>query len=54
MELAGIGEVNTDRYLEMMESSFRQVLSAFSIDFEQDVMGLPTDLNLEGLFWSKV
>jgi hypothetical protein len=52
LELAKTGEVDTYRYIEMIESAFRQILSAFSIGFKHDIVGIPKQQSLSELFWS--
>ena len=50
--LANPEEIDTEKYLETMESTFEQVLSALNFDFKS-VLGKPRQQSLDELFWSK-
>jgi DNA polymerase I len=52
VELSKPGEIDTEKYLETMESTFEQVLSALNFDF-RSVLGKPRQQSLDELFWSK-
>src|SRR3989441_2104377 len=52
VELAKPEEIDTEKYLETMESTFEQVLSALNFDFKS-VLGKPRQQKLDELFWSK-
>jgi DNA polymerase, archaea type len=52
VELAKPEEIDTEKYLETMESTFEQVLTALNFDFKA-VLGKPRQQNLDELFWSK-
>ena len=52
VELAKPEEIDTEKYLETMESTFEQVLSALNFDFKS-VLGKPRQQSLDELFWSK-
>ncbi|WP_415280736.1 DNA polymerase domain-containing protein [Candidatus Nitrososphaera sp. FF02] len=52
VELARPEEIDTEKYLETMESTFDQVLSALSYDFKS-MLGKPRQQSLDELFWSK-
>ena len=52
VELAKSDEIDTDKYLETMESTFEQVLTALNLDFKS-VLGKPRQQSLDELFWSK-
>jgi DNA polymerase I len=52
VELAKPEEIDTEKYLETMESTFEQVLSAMNFDFKS-VLGKPRQQSLDELFWSK-
>jgi DNA polymerase I len=52
VELAKPEEIDTEKYLETMESVFEQVLSALNFDFKS-VLGKPRQQSLDELFWSK-
>jgi len=52
VELASPEEIDTEKYLETMESTFEQVLSALNFDFKS-VLGKPRQQSLDELFWSK-
>jgi DNA polymerase elongation subunit (family B) len=52
VELAKPEEIDTDKYLEAMESTFDQVLGALSFDFKS-MLGKPRQQSLDELFWSK-
>ncbi|HEV8405387.1 MAG TPA: DNA polymerase domain-containing protein [Nitrososphaera sp.] len=52
VELAKPEEIDTEKYLETMESTFEQVVSALNLDFKS-VLGKPRQQRLDELFWSK-
>jgi DNA polymerase I len=52
VELSKPEEIDTEKYLETMESTFEQVLSALNFDFKL-VLGKPRQQSLDELFWSK-
>lgn len=52
VELAKPEEIDTEKYLETMESTFEQVLSTLNFDFKS-VLGKPRQQSLDELFWSK-
>ena len=52
VELSKPEEIDTEKYLETMESTFEQVLSALNVDFKS-ILGKPRQQSLDELFWSK-
>lgn len=52
VELAKPEEIDVEKYLETMESTFDQVLGALSFDFKS-MLGKPRQQSLDELFWSK-
>jgi DNA polymerase elongation subunit (family B) len=52
VELARPEEIDTDKYLETMESTFEQVLSVLNFDFKA-VLGKPRQQSLDELFWKR-
>lgn len=52
VELAKPEEIDTEKYLEAMESTFEQILSALNFDFNS-VLGKPRQQSLDELFWSR-
>ena len=52
VELARPDEIDTEKYLETMEATLDQVLSALNFDFKS-VLGKPRQQSLDELFWSK-
>jgi DNA polymerase I len=52
IELAKSEEIDTEKYLETMETTLDQVLSALNFDFKS-VLGKPRQQSLDELFWSK-
>ena len=52
VELSKPEEIDTEKYLETMESTFEQVVSALNFDFKS-VLGKPRQKSLDELFWSK-
>jgi DNA polymerase I len=52
VELSKSEEIDTEKYLETMESTFEQVLSALNFDF-RSVLGKPRQQSLDELFWSR-
>src|ERR671919_694252 len=51
VELANHREVDTEKYLEAMESTFDQMLTALDVNFKS-IIGKPRQSNLDELFWS--
>lgn len=52
VELAKADEIDTEKYLETMESTLDQVLAALNFDFKS-MLGKPRQQSLDELFWSK-
>ncbi|HZT35872.1 MAG TPA: DNA polymerase domain-containing protein, partial [Nitrososphaera sp.] len=52
VQLAKPEDIDTDKYLETMESTFDQILSTLNFDFKS-VLGKPRQQSLDELFWSK-
>ena len=52
VELSNPEEIDTEKYLETMESTCEQVISALNFDF-RSVLGKPRQQSLDELFWSK-
>jgi DNA polymerase I len=52
VELARAEEIDAEKYLEAMESTFEQVLSVLNFDFKA-VLGKPRQKSLDELFWTK-
>ncbi|MGI0028257.1 MAG: DNA polymerase domain-containing protein, partial [Nitrososphaera sp.] len=52
VELAKPDEIDTEKYLEAMESTFEQVLSVLNFDFKA-VLGKPRQQSLDELFWTR-
>jgi DNA polymerase I len=52
VELAKHDEIDNEKYLEAMESTFDQVLSTLNFDFKA-MLGKPRQQSLDELFWSK-
>ena len=52
VELATHKEIDTEKYLEAMESAFDQLLTALDVNFKS-IIGKPRQSNLDELFWSK-
>lgn len=52
VELAKPEEIDTEKYLETMESTFDQVLAVLNYDFKS-MLGKPRQQSLDELFWSK-
>lgn len=52
VELAKPEEIDTEKYLDTMEATLDQVLSALNFDFKA-VLGKPRQQSLDELFWSK-
>ena len=50
--LRNINEIDTEKYLEAMESTFDQLLSALNYNFKS-ILGKDRQANLDELFWSK-
>ncbi len=51
VELAAHKEIDTEKYLEAMESTFDQLLTALDVNFKS-IIGKPRQSNLDELFWS--
>ncbi len=51
VELATPKEIDTEKYLEAMESTFDQLLTALDVNFKT-IIGKPRQSNLDELFWS--
>lgn len=51
VELANHKEIDTEKYLEAMESTFDQLLTALDVNFKS-IIGKPRQSNLDELFWS--
>ena len=51
VELASHKEIDTEKYLEAMESTFDQLLTALDVNFKS-IIGKPRQSNLDELFWS--
>lgn len=51
VELANHNEIDTEKYLEAMESTFDQLLTALDVNFKS-IIGKPRQSNLDELFWS--
>jgi DNA polymerase I len=51
VELATHKEIDTEKYLEAMESTFDQLLTALDVNFKS-IIGKPRQSNLDELFWS--
>jgi DNA polymerase I len=51
VELAKYEEIDTEKYLEAMESTFDQLLTALDVNFKS-IIGKPRQSNLDELFWS--
>jgi DNA polymerase, archaea type len=51
VELAKYEEIDTEKYLEAMESTFDQLLTALDLNFKS-IIGKPRQSNLDELFWS--
>jgi DNA polymerase I len=51
VELATHKEIDTEKYLEAMESAFDQLLTALDVNFKS-IIGKPRQSNLDELFWS--
>jgi len=49
--IKNINEIDTEKYLEAMESTFDQLLSALNFNF-QSILGKDRQSNLDELFWS--
>ncbi len=52
VELARPDEIDTEKYIETMESTFDQVLSALNFEFKS-MLGKPRQQSLDELFWGK-
>ncbi|MEO9321555.1 MAG: DNA-directed DNA polymerase I [Nitrososphaera sp.] len=52
VQLARPEEIDTEKYLEAMESTFDQILSTLDMDFKS-LLGKPRQKSLDELFWSK-
>jgi len=51
VELATHKEIDTEKYLEAMETTFDQLLTALDVNFKS-IIGKPRQSNLDELFWS--
>ena len=51
VELANHRDIDTEKYLEAMESTFDQMLTALDVNFKS-IIGKPRQSNLDELFWS--
>jgi DNA polymerase, archaea type len=51
VELAKYEEIDTEKYLEAMETTFDQLLTALDVNFKS-IIGKPRQSNLDELFWS--
>lgn len=51
VELSNHNEIDTEKYLEAMESTFDQLLTALDVNFKS-IIGKPRQSNLDELFWS--
>jgi DNA polymerase, archaea type len=51
VELASHKDIDTEKYLETMESTFDQLLTALDVNFKS-IIGKPRQSNLDELFWS--
>ncbi|MBA3750058.1 MAG: hypothetical protein H0X03_04040, partial [Nitrosopumilus sp.] len=51
VELANQMDIDTEKYLEAMESTFDQILSSLNLNFKS-IIGKPRQTNLDELFWS--
>lgn len=52
VELARPEEIDTEKYMEAMESTFDQVLAALNFEFKS-MLGKPRQQSLDELFWGK-
>ena len=50
--IKNINEIDTEKYIETMESTFDQLLSALNFNFKS-ILGKDRQANLDELFWSK-
>ena len=50
-ELVNHKDIDTEKYLEAMESTFDQMLTALDVNFKS-IIGKPRQSNLDELFWS--
>jgi DNA polymerase I len=51
VELANHKDIDTEKYLEAMESTFDQMLTSLDVNFKS-IIGKPRQSNLDELFWS--
>jgi len=49
--LANKADIDTEKYLEAMESTFDQILSSLNLNFKS-IIGKPRQTNLDELFWN--
>ena len=49
--LANQTDIDTEKYLEAMESTFDQILSSLNLNFKS-IIGKPRQANLDELFWN--
>jgi DNA polymerase I len=51
VELANKMDIDTEKYLDAMESTFDQILSSLNLNFKS-IIGKPRQSNLDELFWT--
>ncbi len=51
VELANKMDIDTEKYLDTMESTFDQILSSLNLNFKS-IIGKPRQSNLDELFWT--
>jgi DNA polymerase I len=44
-------DIDTEKYLDTMESTFDQILSSLNLNFKS-IIGKPRQSNLDELFWT--
>jgi DNA polymerase, archaea type len=52
VELASFSEIDKEKYLEAIESTFDQLLSVLNVNFKS-IIGKPRQANLDELFWKR-
>jgi DNA polymerase I len=52
VELASHSEIDKEKYLEALESTFDQLLSVLNINFKT-IIGKPRQTNLDEIFWDQ-
>ncbi|MGA7141819.1 MAG: DNA-directed DNA polymerase I [Nitrososphaeraceae archaeon] len=52
VELASFNEIDKEKYLEAIESTFDQLLSVLNVNFKS-IIGKPRQANLDELFWKR-